>query len=339
MLVDEDTDGALGPAPILLLVTEGLLVDEDGTGTITTPPDIDGDGIANEIDGRFVGGAFVDEHVVPSVSFTDQHLGGTTFGAITGSSGLPVVISDIPNEKGVFIEALSGPGQTVVTSCVSPGGDVVFEQGKTANVKCGSIEVEVLIGPVEVVVGPVSVSVPSGATAEITEDPPGQLSIENVSGPSTPSIVITQGADVTELAPGETHSTEIPVAGPEQVNAFLELVILDTAYDSTPAPGAPGGLFSMTATFRNTSERTLRDVFFDISVLNDDGFNAPNPLVLNADGGPEGVGGTVSLAASALGSDGVLSPGEEFTVVFVIGLQAPEDFVFLVDANATVVAP
>ena len=58
-------------------------------------------------------------------------------------------------------------------------------------------------------------------------------------------------------------------------------------------------------------------------------------LLLNADGGPGGVGAILSVPPASLGSDGVLDPGESFDVDFEIGLQLRRGFTFFVNAFGT----
>jgi hypothetical protein len=96
---------------------------------------------------------------------------------------------------------------------------------------------------------------------------------------------------------------------------------LDTASDPTPVPGGPAGTFTITATFTNTSGTPLRAPFFEVTALS--GGN----LLLNADGGPGGVGATLTPEVG----DRVLSPGEIVTVDFVIGLQVRAPFTFVVE--------
>lgn len=92
-------------------------------------------------------------------------------------------------------------------------------------------------------------------------------------------------------------------------------------------------MFTVSATFANISVNSLSDMFFDIALLS--GGN----LVLNCDGGPGGVGCDVPVPDSALGPDGVLSPGESFTVEFEIGLQTANPFDFFVNALGVVRPP
>ena len=54
------------------------------------------------------------------------------------------------------------------------------------------------------------------------------------------------------------------------------------------------------------------------------------------DGGPGGVGSILSVPPASLGSDGVLNPGESFTVDYEIGLERRRRFTFFVDAYGVV---
>jgi hypothetical protein len=80
---------------------------------------------------------------------------------------------------------------------------------------------------------------------------------------------------------------------------------------------------TITATFTNTSAGTIRDVFFEVIQL------TGGHLLLNADGGPGGVGATLTPALW----DGTLGPGEAVTVAFVIGLQSRIPFGFQVNVR------
>lgn len=104
-----------------------------------------------------------------------------------------------------------------------------------------------------------------------------------------------------------------------------DLVTLDpalgTTFDPTPVPDAPAGTFTITATFTNSSATALRFPFFTVTELS--GGN----LLLNADGGPGGVGATLTPQLD----EQLLSPGEAVTVDFVIGLQERGQFTLFVD--------
>jgi hypothetical protein len=94
-----------------------------------------------------------------------------------------------------------------------------------------------------------------------------------------------------------------------------------TAFDPTPVLDAPAGRFTVTATFTNRGDTPLRFPYFGVSQLT--GGN----LLLNADGGPAGVGATLTPKVEG----DVLAQGAEVTAQFVIGLQKREQFTFFVN--------
>jgi len=118
-------------------------------------------------------------------------------------------------------------------------------------------------------------------------------------------------------------STVVRVAG--LVNDRLSQDSVSTSYNPSD-PRAPAGVYYISADFTNSSSNALQDIFFEVAMLT--GGNQ----VLNADGGPGGVGATVSVPPESLGADGILSPGEAFNVVFEIGLAERRSFDFYVDA-------
>ncbi|MFN8494714.1 MAG: calcium-binding protein [Caldilineaceae bacterium] len=111
------------------------------------------------------------------------------------------------------------------------------------------------------------------------------------------------------------------------LNQRLKLVNWHGAYQPTPQPNAPAGVYHVEATFTNVTEVSLANVYFTVANL-----GAGN-LLLNADGGPAGGGAAISVPAAALGSDGILSPNESFTFGFDVGLAAPGSSNLTVDAN------
>lgn len=118
---------------------------------------------------------------------------------------------------------------------------------------------------------------------------------------------------------------EYEVLPPTNINVQLANTDGSTSYNPTPVADAPAGVFTINATFENISSTELEDLTFVVTQLT--GGN----LLLNADGGPDGVGARKSVLPAALGSDGILSPNEEFDEVFEIGLQQQQRFTFLVD--------
>lgn len=104
-------------------------------------------------------------------------------------------------------------------------------------------------------------------------------------------------------------------AATPDVGGLLELVDLSTR--------TSGGEFHITATFTNASDAAIRNAFFEVTELT--GGN----LVVNTDEGWGGVGATLTPDAG----DGLLSPGESVTVVFVVRLATRNAFRFQVGAR------
>ena len=102
------------------------------------------------------------------------------------------------------------------------------------------------------------------------------------------------------------------------INHYLQATTTTTRYNPAPVPGAPAGVFTIEATFVNRSATALTNLFFKVQRLSN------NNLLLNAEGGPGGVG------ALRMGPE-TLSPGATFSITFQIGLQARAPFTFLVD--------
>ncbi len=112
-----------------------------------------------------------------------------------------------------------------------------------------------------------------------------------------------------------------------QINSLLRLRRIRFRYNPHPQENAPWGVLTIKTKFRNRSQSEIQDIQFEVTRL------TRNNLLLNADGGPAGVGAILSVAPEALGSDGILSPHESFTVKFKIGLQTWRPFRFAVDAT------
>ncbi len=106
------------------------------------------------------------------------------------------------------------------------------------------------------------------------------------------------------------------------VNDLVALSSLTKACSRTAVAGGPAGTCVFQARFTNTSSTPINAPFFQVTQLS--GGN----LLLNADGGPGGVGATLT---PDVGADRVLTPGETFTTEFDIGLQAWAAFTFFVD--------
>ena len=110
------------------------------------------------------------------------------------------------------------------------------------------------------------------------------------------------------------------------VSDKLNLGSTSTAYSPTPRTNAPAGVFTINATFQNTSAESLTTLQFKVEMLTN------GNLLLNADGAPSGADAILSVPPTALGNDGILTPNESFMVTFEIGLATRQPFALFVDA-------
>ena len=148
-------------------------------------------------------------------------------------------------------------------------------------------------------------------------------------GVLTNTVIVDSGTPDPEVGNNSVEEqTEVQVRTPELVNSMLLLEHTDIAYVPVPRPGAPAGALSISANFSSLSATTLEEIFFEVVTLT--GGN----VMLNADGGPSGVGATVSVSDDALGQNAGLDPGETFEITFEVGLAQPQPFTLLVDAYA-----
>ncbi len=195
--------------------------------------DADGDGIEGSIDGTWSGAVFTDESLVFSDNFTDQHLGGTTFGEILDRGGLTVEVTELANPEGVNAAASGPAGSATIEVCTAPATQLTLTSGNSVAVKCSSATLEVLSGPITATFGTIEASVPTGTTLTVTETSPGVFDVENVAG-STGSITV---GGLT-LAPGESATGVTDTDGDGVVDS------VDTcpgAPDpSWPVPGGDG---------------------------------------------------------------------------------------------------
>ena len=170
---------------------------ETVTCTFTNSGDDDGDGIANPIDGT-VNGTFTDQSAVFSNDFTTQHLGGTTFGSIRTRADLQVLAQAPLPATGVRLRAAGGGVGTAVVQLCAETLPVLLTNGDAGEFVCGSLQIQVTMGPIEIVLsGGSIVMIPTGATATVTDDPatPGVFSVVNA--PGSPAIEILLNADAS----------------------------------------------------------------------------------------------------------------------------------------------
>jgi hypothetical protein len=154
-------------------------VSEDGTDTDADgacnagDPDDDNDGITDEVDA---------EPLTVSAAFSDQALGGTTFG-ILERHGLTIEAREEPNPAGVRVTASGGGGPATVDVCAI--GTLDLTSGDDIVVTCGSATIEVVAGSVTATFGPLRATLPADTTATVVELAPGAFEVTNSGGSST----------------------------------------------------------------------------------------------------------------------------------------------------------
>ncbi|GJQ58031.1 MAG: hypothetical protein D8M57_01405 [Candidatus Scalindua sp. AMX11] len=266
--------------------------------------------------------------------FSDSAFGGTTSGTIADRGDQALTITDEPAPGGVRIkvDSLGGLEPAVITAC-GTGTRLTMDSGDEAVVTCGgalvegggshaedgSADIDVKEGTIDALFTDVngftaSGSLPEGSAFTFLPDP------FTLTAPSTNTDTVL--IDITlkgreapvELAPGQT----VDLIVNDQISQELPV---KKSFDSTPAPDAPKGTFTITATFTNRSTTPIIIPLFLVVELSGDN------LLLNADGGPGGAGETVT---PDLDND-TLPPGESMSVDFVIGLHDSGPFTLQLD--------
>jgi hypothetical protein len=160
--------------------------------------DNDNDGIEDTIDSN--PSAF-------SNDFSDVPLSppGTTEGYILDRGSYVIRITDLPNPRGVWVQAIEGSGSPAKVSyyCDSIEWIAVFYYGASFGIKCGSASFEVRHGPIEIhLVTDSVVTIPDDTTAEMIKIDEGTISIKNSAG-SGIITVLDKGTEIL-LNPGES---------------------------------------------------------------------------------------------------------------------------------------
>ena len=114
------------------------------------------------------------------------------------------------------------------------------------------------------------------------------------------------------------------------VNATLNLIDVDKSFDRTPQENAEFGVFTIKATFKNVGDEPIKSISFVVSEL------SKGNTLFNSTNGKLGVGASLSVPAEDLGTDGILAPGETFTVAFDIGINQFKPFALLVNAFGSI---
>jgi hypothetical protein len=241
----------------------------------------------------------VESAVVPDGQVNLEQ-GGTVVDTAGSGAALTVGAGIVPQTTGVFIEVIPDPGVS------APSG---FSS-------IGTAFVEVTLQP-----NPGLLPVPGATlTLPVTGSlAPGTPLILFKYDPATGILVDTgkvglvdAGGSTATFKGVTSFSTFVGVSGVKGINNRLLLVQLKLSYDPKPIVNAPAGVFTFSSTYKNKSATTLKDLFFKVKTLSGDN------LLLNADGGPGGVGAVISVPAVALGDNGTLEPGESFRIDFKI---------------------
>jgi len=207
-----DCDGAGDYATKVCCYVED---DNDNDGLLD-PPDLDddNDGLADQVD--------VSQFTV-STAFSDQALGGTTFG-ILSRNGLTAEAREEPNPAGVRIAASGSGGPATVDICGIATLDLT--SGDDMVVTCGSATIQVLSGPIEVAFCPFRATLPTGTITTISEWASCASEVTNSSESAGPIIV-----NGIQIPPGHTERDDDADAFFTSVEQYLGTDHLDACPD------------------------------------------------------------------------------------------------------------
>jgi Ca2+-binding RTX toxin-like protein len=192
-----------------------------GTGPVPPP---DNDGIAAPVDGTWDGSVFTDQSTVASTHFTDQHLGGTTFGDVVdadpGSFDVrawylspPTSPCDPAPTSGVYVIVHSDATRAAQFSIC--GFPVTIDPASEASFTCASIHTSVFVGRVTIGLGAgANLTVPAGSTVAVTTPVGGVSTVTVVAGTAT----LISGTTATVLganqpAPSICHGRIATITG------------------------------------------------------------------------------------------------------------------------------
>ena len=285
------------------------------------PADADGDGIKDLVDGEFVSGAFVDESSVYSDNFTDEHLGGTSFGFIVSRTNVTVTVVEEANPQGLRVAAIGGTGNARVRSCDNPKA-IKLTSGDEIVITCSALTVRVLVGPVEIELSEEAIIiVPTGATVTVTELGGEQFEIKNSSPGGTPPVLIEIRDETIEVAPGESYVVCLvmpviidikPRSCPNPFNIkWLENI--DKGNKNDHAMSKKGGV--LPAALVGTDDFDVNDI--DVSTLRLEGIV---PLRTGYEDVSRPVTGDDECACTTGGPDGILDLTMKFSRLEFAGL-------------------
>lgn len=240
--------------------------------------DADGDGIVDAVD---------TQPTTPSDAFNDS---AGTSGTITDRGGLPVTIKDAAApSKGVHVSVGAGTGEATIQAC---GSTQLYAAGTEADLTCGSTILDVTQGEVEVVSPLTVISVPAGASAEISDNGNGTYTIQNLGGGDV--TVTTNG--VASTVPSGGSATALAVYA---FSGFFKPVDNPTVLNLAKAGQAIPVKFSLGG---NQGLNVLAS-----------GYPKSQTIVCGSNPQVDGIETTVSAASSGLSYD---PSGDQYTYVW-----------------------
>jgi hypothetical protein len=140
----------------------------------------------------------------------------------------------------------------------------------------------------------------------------------------------TQATDKSDLVVMDDFIFGEPQPAQIDVNAVLNLVDVQKAFDRTPQENAEFGVFTIQARFKHVGAEPIKNMSFVVTELSN------GNTLLNSTNGALGAGASFPVPGAVLGADEVLAPGESFTVDFVIGINQFKPFTLLVNAFGSI---
>ena len=303
---------ASGPASVSVSADPTTLI-ADGASTSTISAQVT-DANANPVVGETVSFATT-AGTIDATAVTDANgvaVATFTAGTTVGTATITATAGEASDTVDVTLIAGAAANMTITANPVSVPAD-----GTTASTIAASVT-DANGNPI------------AGATVSLTTDlgtltAPSITTDANGEGTATITSAVTGTATVLGNLGTLSDSVEVSFTATDEPVVINDKVALDgvnTGFSSTPEPNAPAGVYTISATFtNNTTDTTLSNIYFEVVELSN------GNLLLNADGGPGGVGSRLSVTSPAS-----LAPGESFTVDFRIGLASLSPFNFFVDA-------
>ncbi|MBI2604295.1 MAG: hypothetical protein HYW56_02010, partial [Candidatus Harrisonbacteria bacterium] len=212
--------------------------------TIVVSPDIDNDGIFNEID---------TQPNTPSNDFDDRPIGGTTFGTISSRGGLTLAIEK-PVASSVVRISASGAGTTAVIIACAENFKVLVSSGDVTDIVCGaSITAEAIATPDDVTIRSATKNGRNGRL-RLTQgqlgtmvDPPLEVTMTSAVTNATPvEFDVTDETTGNVLAAGKldpTESIKVDFSDPATVSYTAVSGTIEMTADDAPLTLTAGQAF------------------------------------------------------------------------------------------------